>query len=246
MKNKLFAGLSIMLMVAMIIGTIVINAPSEVAMADVSATDPRLVSVNGTGEIKVTPDLAYIDLGVQTKYADAAKAQQENAKLMKAVVDAIKAAGIKAEDIKTTGYNLYQTYDYYENKQSDPYYIANNTVNVKIKDITKVGAIIDTATLAGANTINSIRFTVADDSVHYAKALEIAMANAKNKATAIMKTFGKAPGLPFAVNEVSNGGILYYDYAPAKAMEDMAAGVSTPIESGEITITANVSVSYDY
>jgi len=246
MKNKLFAGLSIMIMIAMLIGTLSLNAPTDLAMADTSSVDPRLVNVNGTGEITIAPDLAYIDLGVQTKNPDAAKAQQENAKLMKAIIDAIKASGIKAEDIKTTGYSLYQTYDYYENEQSDPYYIASNTVNVKIKDITKVGATIDIATLAGANTINSIRFTVSDDSAYYAQALELAMTNAKNKASAIMKSFGKVPGIPYAVYEVSNGGVLYYDYYPAKTMNEMASDVSTPIESGEITITANVTVSYDY
>ena len=187
MKNKLMAGVSILLMVALVVGVIAVNAPTDLSMANTEGVDPRLVSVQGLGEIVVTPDLAFIDIGVQTKNADAAVAQKENAKLMTAVVEAIKAAGIKAEDIKTTGYNLYQTYDYVLEKQSDPYFIANNTVNIKIKDITKVGAIIDTATAAGANTVNSIRFTVADDSKVYQEALKLAMADAKGKATAIMK-----------------------------------------------------------
>ena len=245
MKNKLFSGISIVLMVAMFAAIVGMSAPNAVSSADATATDPRLVNVSGVGEIKVTPDLAYIDLGVQTKNVDAAKAQQENAKLMTAVIDAIKAAGIKAEDIKTTGYSLYQTYDYVQDKQSDPYYVASNTVNVKIKDITKVGAIIDVATKAGANTINSIRFAVSDDSKYYQEALKLAMADAKAKATTIMGTFGKTPGLPFTVTESGNGGNLYYDYYPAKALEG-AGDVSTPIESGEITVTANVTVGYDY
>ncbi len=245
MKNKLMAGVSIMLMVALVVGVIAVNAPTDLSMANTEGVDPRLVSVQGLGEIVVTPDLAFIDIGVQTKNADAAVAQKDNAKLMTAVVEAIKAAGIKAEDIKTTGYNLYQTYDYVLEKQSDPYFIANNTVNIKISDITKVGAIIDTATAAGANTVNSIRFTVADDSKVYQEALKLAMADAKGKATAIMSTYGKAPGLPYAITEASNGGGLFYDYYPAKGAE-AAMDTATPIESGEITITANVTVSYDY
>jgi len=245
MKSKLMIGLSLMLTVALVIGVIAVNAPTDLSIANTEGGDPRLVNVQGSGEIIVTPDLAFIDIGVQTKNADAAIAQQENAKLMTAVVDAIKKAGIKAEDIKTTGYSLYQTYDYMLEKQSDPYFIANNTVNIKIKDISKVGTIIDISTAAGANTVNSIRFTIQDDSKVYQEALKLAMGDAKSKATAIMSTFGKAPGLPQAVTEASNGGGLFYDYYPAKTGE-AAMDVSTPIESGEITITANVTVSYDY
>ena len=71
------------------------------------------------------------------------------------------------------------------------------------------------------------------------------MTNAKGKATAIMSTFGKTPNMPYSVNETSYGGTLYLDYSPAKAMSE-AADYSTPIQTGEITITANVSVQYDY
>lgn len=245
MRNKLFSGISVILLVAMFATLVGMSSPNALASADATSTDPRLVNVSGVGEITVTPDLAYIDLGVQTKNEDAAKAQQENAKLMTAVIDAIKGAGIKAEDIKTTGYSLYQTYDYLQDKQSDPYYVASNTVNVKIKDITKVGNIIDIASKAGANSINSIRFTVADDSKYYQEALKLAMADAKAKATTILGTFGKTPGLPFSVTESGNSGNIYYDYYPAKGLE-AASDVSTPIESGEIIVTAQVTVSYDY
>ncbi|GAB6109616.1 SIMPL domain-containing protein [Fusibacter bizertensis] len=244
MKNKLLIGISTLLILVMAFGVFTLNAPNNISMADETGTDTRLVTVNGQGEIVVTPDLAFIDLGVQTKNVDASVAQQENAKLMTAVVDALKAAGIKADDIKTTGYNLYQTYDYVGDKQSDPYYVASNIVNVKIKDITKVGNTIDVASKAGANNVNNIRFTVSDDSKFYQEALKLAMTNAKGKATAIMSTFNKTPGVPYSVSEVSYGGSIYYDYSPAKALNE--AAVATPIESGEITITANVSVGYDY
>ena len=246
MKNKLMKSMVLVLMVMMISGMVFMKAPTDFAMADTSQT-VKLVTVSGVGEITIAPDLALINVGVQTKNNDAAKAQQENAKLMKAVIDAIKAKGIKAEDIKTTGYSIYQTYDYVDNKPSTPYYIASNTINIKVNDITKVGELIDVATAAGANSIDSIRFTVKDDSKYYEEALKLAMANAKNKATAIMGSFGKKPGVPYSVNESSNGGRIFYDYYPAKAsMDTLENAVTTPIESGEITVTANVSVSYDY
>lgn len=246
MKNKIIAGLSLVLVATLIIGIMAMGTPNNMSMANADNTELRKVTVNGEGKIIVSPDLAFIDLGVQTKNKDASVAQQENAKLMAAVIDAIKALGIKAEEIKTTGYSLYQTYDYFPDKQSDPYYVASNIVNVKIKDINKVGQIIDKATAAGANNVNSIRFTVADDSKFYQDALKLAMANAKGKASAIMGTFNVSPSIPHTVVEVSYGGNLFYDYYPAKGAQEMTADVATPIESGEITITANVTVSYDY
>lgn len=242
MKFKLMPIVALLMVAFLVVGAV--NA-MPISTADVAVdAEQRVVNVTGEGKIVVTPDLAYIDLGVQTKNKDAQKAQQENATQMTAVIDAVKKAGIKAEDIKTTGYNIYQTYDYTPNSEvRNEYYQVNNIVNIKIKDINAVGKIIDVATAAGANNVNSIRFTVSDDSKYYSEALKLAMANANTKASAIMSTFNKKPGLPLSVSEVSYGGGVYYDYAPAKAMME---GAATPIESGEITITATVNVGYDY
>ena len=242
MKFKLMPIVALLMVAFLVLGAV--NA-MPISTADVAVdAEQRVVNVTGEGKIVVTPDLAYIDLGVQTKNKDAQKAQQENATQMTAVIDAVKKAGIKAEDIKTTCYNIYQTYDYTPNSEvRNEYYQVNNIVNIKIKDINAVGKIIDVATAAGANNVNSIRFTVSDDSKYYSEALKLAMANANTKASAIMSTFNKKPGLPLSVSEVSYGGGVYYDYAPAKAMME---GAATPIESGEITITATVNVGYDY
>lgn len=244
MKNKLLKGIGIMAMTIAILTAATYYNPATVSEAAESDTDIRIVTVSGEGKIVVTPDVAHIELGVQTKDDDATVAQQNNAKLMSAVVEAIKKAGIDEKNIQTTGYSLYQTYDYQpDGSQKDPYYVANNIVKVKIKDIDNVGKIIDLATAAGANTVNSIQFSIEDDSEYYKEALILAMASAKSKATAIMGTFDKTPGLPKSVMESGSSTPIIYGYGPEKAM---SSDMATPIESGEITITANVSVSYDY
>ncbi|MBF4694843.1 SIMPL domain-containing protein [Fusibacter ferrireducens] len=244
MKSKIITMIALVMVAVLAIGA-VNSAP--VSVADASAdTNQRVVNVTGEGKIVVAPDLAYINLGVQTKNEDAQKAQQENTVKMNAVVEAIKKAGIKAENIKTTGYNIYQNYDYTPNSEvKNEYYQVNNTVNLKITDIESVGKIIDVATAAGANSVNNIQFTVADDSKYYAEALKLAMGNANSKATAIMSTFNKKPGLPVSVSEASYGGSTIYKTANVRLEMDSAMG-STPIESGEITIEATVTVGYDY
>lgn len=244
MKMKLLKGMGIMAMTIAILTAATFYNPATVSEAVEADTDVRLVTVSGEGKIVVTPDVAHIELGVQTKDADATVAQQNNAKLMSAVVEAIKKAGIVDKNIQTTGYSLYQTYDYQpDGSQKDPYYVANNIVKVKISDVDSVGKIIDLATVAGANTVNSIQFSIEDDSEYYQEALILAMASAKSKATAIMGTFDKTPGLPKSVVESGGSTPIIYGYGAEKAM---ASDMATPIESGEITITANVSVSYDY
>ncbi|MBE0449866.1 MAG: SIMPL domain-containing protein [Clostridia bacterium] len=244
MKIKLLKGLGIMAMTIAILTAATFYNPATVSEAAEANAGDRMVTVSGEGKIVVTPDVAHIELGVQTKNEDATVAQQNNAKLMSAVVEAIKKAGIDEKDIQTTGYSLYQTYDYQpDGSKKDPYYVANNIVRVKIKDVDSVGKIIDLATVAGANTVNSIQFSIEDDSEFYQEALKLAMVSAKSKATAIMGTFEKTPGLPKAVVESSSSTPIIYGYGAEKTM---AADMATPIESGEITITANVSVSYDY
>lgn len=245
MKSKLLTGVSVTLIIMLILSISASTLPFFASNAEVGevTADKREVVVNGSGKIVVEPDLAYIDLGVQTKNGDASLAQSDNAELMSKVINAIKAAGIDEKDIKTTGYSLYQTYDYDgEGMRSEPYYVANNIVKVTIRDVNAVGEIIDTASTAGANTVNSIRFALEDDSIYYQEALKLAMESAKGKAVAIMGTFDKAPGIPSSVVESGGGGNLYYDYYPAKA----AMEASTPIEAGEITISATVTVTYDY
>jgi len=246
MKKKLLTmGVSIMALI-LLVGGINSMVSSDVVLAD-TGDSQRLVTVNGVGEILVTPDQATISIGVQTKNDDAKIAQEENATLMSAVIEAIKNTGVPEKDIKTSGYSLYQGYDdvISDSVENKKIYYANNNVSVTINDIENVGQIIDIATKAGANNINSIQFSISDDSVYYQQALTLAMENAKGKAETIMKTFSKTAGEPYSVTEISYGG-TYSTYSNVRTMDEMTKASTTPVEAGGITITANVSVSYDY
>lgn len=208
------------------------------------ASDVRVVSVQGTGEVTVKPDMATINIGVQTENVDAAKAQSENAVLMDKINKAIKALGVKEDELQTSQYNIYKNRNYGELNEEE-YYVVSNTLTVTVKAIDKVGDIIDASSKAGANRINSINFGVKDEAKYYQEALKNAMSSAKGKATTIMATFGKKPGLPYNVSEANYyGGVVRANYAMDMAMEK--SSVSTPIEAGDLTITANISVQYDY
>jgi len=157
---------------------------------------------------------------------------------------AIKALGVKDDELQTSQYNIYKNRNYGEMNEEE-YYVVSNTLTVTVNDIDKVGDIIDASSKAGANRINSINFGVKDEAKYYQEALKNAMSSAKGKATTIMATFGKKPGLPYNVSEANYyGGVVRANYAMDMAMEK--SSVSTPIEAGDLTITANISVQYDY
>jgi len=206
-----------------------------------------VVSVQGEGVMLVKPDLAYINIGVETRDENASVAQAENKEKMLAVLDSLKMAGIKEVDMVTTNYNIYRSYDYnrapLENGQQPSVYQVDNTVKVTIRDIDRVGDFIDAAFNAGANVVHNIQFDVEDRAAYYNEALVLAMANAKDKAAAIMSTFDEVADKPYKVYEASYSSAPYTNtYYEASDMK-MA---STPVQAGELAIKATLTVEYDY
>lgn len=226
---------------------------SGVAAADeTSNVEGNIVTVNGMGSVKVKPDIAYINIGVQIFDTDAKKAQDENAKLMDKVISSLKKNGVKDEDIKTVGYNLYKSSKYEPVKLGEKEnriegYYARNSVEVTVRDIENVGKIVDAAGNAGANEVNNIRFGISDEEKYYNEALKLAMENASGKAESILSTFGAKIGKPYRINENSYGAPTYYrDNAMFKTSMAEEAAYDTPVEAGELEITARLSVQYKY
>ncbi len=223
------------------------------ATADaVAIREGNIVTVNGLGTVKMKPDIAYINIGVQIFDADAKKAQDENGKIMDKVISAIKNNGIKDEDIKTIQYSIHKSFraepkPFGGNEDRVEGYYSRNVVQITIRDIDNVGKIIDVAGDAGANTINNIRFGIDDEDKYYSQALKLAMENASVKADAILSTFGAKANKPYRVEERSYGAppILYRDNAMYKA-EMAESSYGTSVEAGELEITANVFVEYKY
>ncbi len=240
------------LLVLMLIGTMVLADSIDIFAKEVNAndaTEENILTVNGQGSIKVKPDIAYINIGVEVFNEDAELAQQENAKTMDEVVKRIKEAGINEADIKTISYNIYKTkanYPIAGNKENlKEGYNVRNVVEITIRDISNVGEIIDISSKSGSNSINSIRFGISDEDEYYNKALEAAMDNAANKAERILGTFGANMGKPYSIAENSYGAPRAYTESMSLKSE-MSDGFTTPVQSGELTVSANVMVKYKY
>jgi len=215
-------------------------------MADTTTSNFNKITVRGQGTIKVKPDIAYINLGVYTENKDAKIAQEENATKMNKVISALKNIGIDEKDMQTNYYYIYPIYDY-QSKGGNRIvgYNVTNTITVTVRDILKVGNVLDLAIKEGANVSSGIQFSIADTEKYYNEALKQAVKNAKGKAEAIGEAIGVEIKVPVSVVEISYGGRTVV-YADIEQMSAKAESVSTPVETGEMDINATVEVTYKY
>ncbi len=200
----------------------------------------HFVRASGEATIKAKPDRAQISIGVTTRGATAQAAAAQNASETAQVLQAVKGALGKSGDVKTTGYSIAPQYDY-SNGHAPKLtgYETNNTVLVTEDDLSALGNIIDAATGSGATNINGIAFMLRDDTAVREKALEEAALRAKANAETIARALNvRVVGLLQAEpNEMPA--------VQPRPMAMMAARVppaTTPIESGDLDIHANVSV----
>jgi uncharacterized protein len=202
----------------------------EAARGEVAS--PDTVTTTGHGVVTAVPDEASVTAGVHTQAASASEALSQNAKLMNAVVAAMKAAG--GEDLQTQQVSLYpQTND----RSQVTAYVADNSVSAKAK-IAAAGALIDAAVGAGANTVSGPSLGVSGRDARYRDALGKAVEDARAKAEALGRAGGFGVGQVSSVTEETAS-------APVPVFQAVAAkSDATPIEPGTQDVTADVTVTF--
>lgn len=206
------------------------------------------IMVSASGEVRVAPDRATIHVGVQTRATTAAEAAAQNSRRQRAVIDAIKARGIAAEQIGTMGFNVIPETRYDREGQAAPRtisYLVSNIVTVDVRRIDLVGPVIDAALAAGANQINSLSFGItAADSARRA-----ALASAVTKARADAEIMARAAGGTLGPLIELQAGQAYIPSPRPMAIAEMrvaAASDAVPIEAGEETIRATVTARWQF
>ena len=202
------------------------------------------VWVTGDSIVQAQPDTAILSISVVSQAKRALDAQQDNANKSDAVVRALKSAAGAGAEIKTSGYSLQPQRVYKEGvPPAITGYEARNSVTVILSDLTKVGAVIDAASQAGANDVGSISFTLRKDRPAKDQALADATREAVNKAQIIAQALG---GRVVRVVEVQEEGVQRPRpiYEATAGLQSMRAGIaaSTPIEVGTLDITSRVQL----
>lgn len=205
------------------------------------------ISVTGTAERMVEPDLALIELGVETQGDTAQIAVAENAKIMNQVMELLVAAGIPKEDLATSSFSLSPRYRY--PKDSEPVlsgYVAANLLRITLRgeDLQRAGKVIDIATEAGANKVQNITFTIEKSQELELEILAEAVKSGKQRAEAMAQAAGVKLGKLLALSD-SSASVIPYRMNFREDYALMKASGSTPIQAGQIRLTAQVNLQYD-
>jgi uncharacterized protein YggE len=221
------------------------GTPTIVAAAtDTTGTPEHTITVSGSGDVSVAPDVADVVLGVSATRSTVKDARAAAATSMTAVLAAVKKNGVADKDIVTVNLSLNPNYDYSSGKSVAPLtgYTYSNTIKVTVRDLTTVAAVVDDSTAAGATTVQGISFRLNDTTTAQAQARQLAMADALSRANALAQAASVSIKGVASITEVTTTPVTYY--SSGMGALSAAPSVSTPIQTGTTDITVQVTVSY--
>jgi uncharacterized protein YggE len=202
------------------------------------------VSVSASGEAHIAPDRATLFVGVQSRATTAAVAGTENARRQRAVLDTLRALGISGDRVSTMNFNVAPEVQYSPNNSAPPKvigYTVTNTVRAEVARLDDVGRVIDAVLGKGANELSSLQFFSSKADSARRAALATAVANARTDAEALARAAGGSLG---QLIEISTGEPPIRPIA--MPMAKMATQAATPIEPGQQTVEATVSVRWAF
>jgi uncharacterized protein YggE len=200
------------------------------------------ITVTGEGVVQTVPDQATVTLGVNTNAPTAAEAMAANSTAIAAVIERLKAAGVDGADMQTSNLFLSANWGGYDGSGTTPRvidYAASNMLNVRLREIAALGEVLDAAVTDGANAVNGITFGLADPKAAMDEARTRAVADARARAGVLAAAAGVELG---AIVSITEGGAFN---GPSPVFRADAASAPVPIETGEIAITANVTVTWE-
>jgi len=252
MNNKWLLATSLVLILAVVglsgcsQGSAALGAlPSELKLS--LNNQQEGIWVSGDGKVSAVPDIAILRLGIEAQEVSVADAQAQATEAMNAVMAALTDNGLAEKDIQTQYFNIQRVTRWDENKGQEVLigYRVTNMIIAKIRDMEKVGAIIDAAVSAGGDLtrIDSISFSIEDPSAYQTEARQKAMADAAAKAKQMAELAGVTLGKPTYITENA------YIPSPVYRQDffEKAAGapaMETPISPGELEVSSTVQITY--
>lgn len=233
------------------LGSFALASPSTLAaQTPVQVPVPVMagISVSAAGEEQIVPDRARLSVGVQTQAPTAAAASQRNARIQQAVFDTLRALGLPADQLTTSGYNVYpeQVYDQPTRRTRITAYNVQNTIVVELKRIDQVGPALDAVLAKGANNVSSLQFYSSQAEAARRRALARAVENARADADALARAAGGSLG---ELLELASGIEMQRPRPIMMSMTARAASqesADTPISEGTQTVSASVTARWRF
>ncbi|MBU2263126.1 SIMPL domain-containing protein [Patescibacteria group bacterium] len=203
------------------------------------------ITVSAAGEVFAKPDIAQISVSAVREAKTVLEAQKSHTESINKIVAYLKDSGIEEKDIRTSAYNIYPRYDYLRDKgQVFRGYEVSQTLDVKIRDLEKVGKILGGVAEMGANQVGGINFVIDDEDAVKEEARKQAIDKAKEKADQIAKDLGVSFGRLVSFYESSGDFPIYRSYMT----EGMGGAEPVPvpeIPSGENKVTVTINLTYE-
>ncbi len=205
----------------------------------------RFVRVSGTAEVKVIPDRALIELGVERQNASASLAKQAEDAAARKILDRLHANGIEEKDIQTTYLSLRPQYNYRKGMRIS-YFVAEQTLTVTLRDLTKVDKLLQELINAGGNRINSIQYETSEPRKYRDQARDLAVKAAREKAQALAHALGQEIGKAQSIEETAESGFIQTAFFYNNSVEETRGVSRSPATSaGQNRISASVTVSFE-
>lgn len=254
LRNRVAAGAGVRAAAAMLTtGALVLPARALQAQDAVSgapvpaANVTRTITVVGEGKVKVEPDSARVNIGVEVMRPTVREASDANEALIDSVIAAVQGAGVAEEDIQTSGFSVYSVYAQRFGPngplpEEEVNYRVSNNVNVTVRDLASVSNVLGAAIEAGANTIYGVEFAIDNTDKIDSEARAAAVANARAKAEELAALTGVTVGQVVAVSEVIGNTPIYSAYR--EQVMGMGGGNSPTIQPGQLNLTLQLQVVY--
>ena len=206
-------------------------------------TDDSVVVSTGEGVVRRAPDRAWVMLAAESRARTPQDAQRQNAEAMEAVTNRLKSAGVAADAIQTTMFDLQPEFDYANGKQTLRGYVARNQLQVRVDALPRLGEIIASAVGSGATNVSGVRFDLKDREAAEREALRLAVADARSRAESAARGANMSVDRVVRIEEQRE-----FVPPPRPMMTAMRAdvadrAVAVPIEAGEIDIRIHVSMT---
>lgn len=213
-----------------------------------AAAEPNTIAVSGMAEQEVTPDMAYIDVGINVRADDAETARTQEAQIASQIRRALLGLAITDNDLQNTSYYLYQEYKVDRNgvRTADKY-VLDSSIKVTVKDLDKLSQVIDNIVEAGATNISNITYALSTQNIIQRQLLATAVENARDKAAVVANAGSRTLGnmLSADINSFDGGTIVAYGANKLRSTTNLAEdGVATKLSPGKIKLNARVQVVF--
>jgi uncharacterized protein YggE len=254
-QSTLLKGLKVTLVTALLaaVTAIVLFGGFWKDQAHAETNEPdgskHVINVSGKAELKVEPDVAYVNVSVQTSGKTAKEAQTKNAAKFAAIQRVLfEKFKLTKQEVQTVSFYVNPQYRYTEKEgQKLTGYSASHGIRITYRKLDQIGDMLDSLSGAGANHVDGVQFGLEKKDAVELKALELAMANAKGKAEVLAAAADRQLQGVISVTQGVPAGNRPYEGLIVKAMNDSVAesAASTSVERGQITVVTEVSVSYE-